>query len=84
MKVGVITFTDGRERAAKALEEQCRAFQQKVCDWLTSEGHEAVGSDATVWNCKSARDGANQLISASCHPVIFNFCSGMATCLRRL
>ncbi|GIV02928.1 MAG: L-fucose isomerase [Fimbriimonadales bacterium] len=74
MKVGVLTFTDGRERAAKALDEQCRAFQQKVCDWLAAEGHEAVGADAIAWNYKTAVDGAAQLADPACDAVIFNFC----------
>ncbi|GIV02924.1 MAG: hypothetical protein KatS3mg015_1754 [Fimbriimonadales bacterium] len=45
MKVGVLTFTDGRERAAKALDEQCRAFQQRVCDWLAANATDRAPLD---------------------------------------
>lgn len=74
MKVGIITFTDGRKRAADMLEQQCFDFQRKVAEWLRSEGHEAVEGVAISWNYRTAIDNATRMVESRCDAVIFNFC----------
>ncbi|HWP31791.1 MAG TPA: hypothetical protein VNK96_08755 [Fimbriimonadales bacterium] len=74
MKVGVITFTDGRKRAADILEKQCFEFQRKVADWLRREGHEVVEGEFISWNYLTARQNAARMIEQKCDGVIFNFC----------
>ncbi len=72
MKVGVITFTDGRERCFRGQRDDCFGFQAAIVDWLKKEGHEGVGGDEIVWNWSTARDQAKRV--ADCDAVIFNFC----------
>lgn len=74
MKVGIITFTDGRKRAADMLEKQCFEFQNRVAAWLTSEGHEPVPGTSISWNYRTAIDNATRMIEMKCDAVIFNFC----------
>ncbi len=74
MKIGIITFTDGRKRAAEMLEAQCREFQSRVAEWLRREGHEPVEASAIAWNYKTAVEGAREIIEAGGDAVIFNFC----------
>lgn len=74
MKVGVITFTDGRKRVAGALEKQCFEFQNAVGDWLKSNGHEFVGGHSISWNYRTAIDNATRMNETQCDAVIFNFC----------
>lgn len=74
MKVGIITFTDGRKRAAEKLEEQCFEFQRRVAEWLFREGHEAVENKSIVWNHRTAVDAAQFVNEKQCAAVVFNFC----------
>ncbi|MDQ2987154.1 MAG: fucose isomerase [Armatimonadota bacterium] len=74
MKVGVLTFTDGRKRCADLLDQDCRRFQSEVDSWLTTEGHEAVEFSQIVWNYRTAIDGAERMNEKKCDAVIFNFC----------
>lgn len=74
MKVGIITFTDGRKRAADLLQSQCLEFQSRVGNWLKEQGHEAIECKTIVWNYKTAIDNAYHLIEKQCDAVIFNFC----------
>lgn len=74
MKVGIITFTDGRKRAADMLEKQCREFQKAVADWLRKEGHDPVEAGEIVWNYRTAIESAGRMAETKCDAVIFNFC----------
>jgi L-fucose isomerase len=74
MKVGVITFTDGRKRAADMLEKQCIEFQAKVAAWLKAEGHEPVEAIAISWNYRTSIDNATRIVEQECDAVVFNFC----------
>ncbi|MCC7491126.1 MAG: hypothetical protein IT204_02200 [Fimbriimonadaceae bacterium] len=71
MKVGVITFTDGRERCFLGQRDDCFKFQAAIEDWLKKEGHEAVGGQEIIWNWATVRDEAQRV--ADCDAVIFNF-----------
>lgn len=74
MKVGVLTFTDGRKRCADLLDGDCRRFQSEVGAWLRAEGHEPVEFSEIVWNYRTAIDGAERMNDKGCDAVIFNFC----------
>ena len=74
MRVGILTFTDGRKRCADVLDADCKRFQAEVASWLESEGHEAVQFSEIVWNYRTAIDGAERLNDKECDAIIFNFC----------
>lgn len=72
MKVGIITFTDGRERCFRGQRDDCFRFQAGLAEWLKKEGHAVVEGDEIVWNWKTAREQAARV--SDCDAVIFNFC----------
>lgn len=74
MRVGILTFSDGRKRCADRIEGDCRRFQSSLVAWLSQEGHEPVECDEIVWNYRTALDGAERVNEARCDAVIFNFC----------
>jgi L-fucose isomerase len=74
VRVGILTFTDGRERVAKQLNDDCKQFQSEVVNWLRSQGHEPIEASNIVWNYRTAIDGAERLNEKECGAVIFNFC----------
>lgn len=72
MKVGIITFTDGRERCWQGQRDDCFRFQGAIESWLKSEGHEVVGGKEIVWDWATAREEAQRV--SDCDAVIFNYC----------
>ncbi|MEO7454584.1 MAG: fucose isomerase [Fimbriimonadales bacterium] len=74
MKVGILTFTDGRERVAETLDADCKRFQSEVANWLRSEGHAPIEASDIVWDYRTAIDGAERLTDRGCDAVILNFC----------
>lgn len=73
MKVGICTFSDGRERAMKATRDDCFRFQGRIADFLREEGHEVVEAKELLWNWKTAKEQASALSNAGCDVVIYNF-----------
>lgn len=73
MKIGICTFSDGRERAMKATREDCFGYQKKVVDFLRAEGHEVVEAKDLIWNWSTAKSQASLLSEADCDVVIYNF-----------
>jgi L-fucose isomerase len=74
MKIGIITFTDGRERVAKATRETCLSFQDKIETWLKRQKHQVVSTRNVVWNWESASKVAEKVSGAGVDVCIFNFC----------
>ena len=74
MKIGIVTFTDGRERVAKATREDCLMFQGKIEAWLKKQKHSVVSSKTIVWNWETGNKVADQINRANADAVIFNFC----------
>jgi L-fucose isomerase len=74
MKVGIVTFTDGRERVAKATKDICLSFQDSLEKWLKSQKHQVVSSRTVVWNWETAGKVAEQMNRGGADVVIFNFC----------
>ncbi|HEY3412664.1 MAG TPA: fucose isomerase [Armatimonadota bacterium] len=73
MRVGICTFSDGRERAMLATRDDCFRFQGDIAAFLKSEGHEVVEAKDLIWNWKTAKEQAGALTDASCDVVIYNF-----------
>ena len=74
MKVGIVTFTDGRKRVAKATRNICLGFQDSLQGWLTKQKHKVVSSRTIVWNWETAAKVAEQVEKAQVDVVVFNFC----------
>ncbi|MCA9434743.1 MAG: hypothetical protein KC978_03105, partial [Candidatus Omnitrophica bacterium] len=74
MKIGVITFTDGRKRVAKATREDCLYFQNRLESWLKKQKHQVVSSKTIVWNWETAAKVSSQVNNGNVDAVIFNFC----------
>jgi len=74
MKIGIVTFTDGRKRVADATKADCLHFQKRIADWLKGEGHEVVEFEDVIWNYDTARKGAGLIIGSDCDIAVFNFC----------
>jgi L-fucose isomerase len=74
MKIGIVTFTDGRQRVAKATQADCLMFQGKIEAWLKKQKHNVISSKTIVWNWETGNKVADQINRASADAVIFNFC----------
>ena len=74
MKVGIVTFGDGRKRVTDQLFDDSMQFQHKISKWFADEGHEAVGYEKVVYNYATAREAATLFNDSKCDVVVFNFC----------
>ncbi|MBI3910203.1 MAG: fucose isomerase [Armatimonadetes bacterium] len=72
MRIGICTFTDGRQRIAERLREDCLGFQHRVAGWLREQGHQVVEAPEVIWNYATVRSQGRLL--ADCDVVVFNFC----------
>ncbi len=73
MKIGIVTFTDGRARVAKATEKDCRAFQERLVAYFRRK-HDVVAARKIVWNYETARNEARRIALSYPDLVVFNFC----------
>ena len=73
MKIGIISFTDGRKRVADSLEEVCFGFQRDIARWLKRKGHQVVEGRKIIWNYATVRSEAERINRANCDVVVFNF-----------
>ncbi len=74
MKIGIVTFTDGRARVAKATEQDCRMFQERLASYFKRRKHDVVAARKIVWNYETARKEAQRIALAYPDVVVFNFC----------
>ncbi len=74
MKIGIITFTDGRARIAKATEPDCRMFQERLVSFFKRKKHDVVTARKIVWNYDTARKEAQRIALTYPDVVVFNFC----------
>ena len=74
MKIGIVTFTDGRARVAKATEKDCRTFQERLVKYFKQKKHQVVAAKKIVWNYDTARNEARRIALAYPDVVVFNFC----------
>ena len=73
MKIGIISFTDGRKRVADSLNDLCFGFQRDIAKWLKRKGHGVVEGRNIVWNYATARSEAQRMNRAGCDAIVFNF-----------
>lgn len=74
VKIGVLTFSDGRKRAADLVEGQCRTFQASLSGYLNRFKHKVVEGKEIIWNAQTAKAEAERMNAADVDVVIFNFC----------
>ena len=74
MKIGIVSFTDGRKRVAESLNDVCFKFQGDIAKWFKRRGHAVVEGHKIVWNYAAARSEAARMNRANCDVVVFNFC----------
>jgi L-fucose isomerase len=73
MKIGICTFSDGRQRAANETRRQCLDFQNRIANWLRDEGHTVVEAEDVIWSFDTIRSETDRLVAAHCDMVVFNF-----------
>jgi len=73
MRIGIISFTDGRKRVAESLDKVCFGFQHSIATWLKRKGHRVVEGRKIIWNYATVRSEAERMNRADCDVVIFNF-----------
>lgn len=71
-RVGIITFSDGREYAHKPQIEENLNFQEGLKSALERRGFEVVAGEV-VWSNASAREEAQKLARAEVDCTIFNY-----------
>jgi L-fucose isomerase len=71
-RVGVLTFSDGRDFVHRDLAAFTREVEDELAGALRNAGHEVVRADAVVWTNESATAQARRV--ADRHPdlTIFN------------
>jgi L-fucose/D-arabinose isomerase len=74
VKVGVLTFGDGREFLKKDLEEINKKFQIKVKSALEDDGFEVVAGDEVIWRNPLAVEYGKMMAHEDVDCVVFNYC----------
>jgi L-fucose isomerase len=73
MKIGILTFGDGRKRVTESAAADCMKFQKNLQKYLQSLGHEVVPGNAVVWNHTTVAKQCQRLNHAGVEAVVFNF-----------
>jgi L-fucose/D-arabinose isomerase len=71
-KIGVLTFSDGREFVHRDLAEMNRGFQDRLANRLRGDGHDVVAGEL-VWSADTARSQGRRLAQEGCDATIFNY-----------
>jgi len=74
MKIGIVSFTDGRRRVARATDATCKRFEKRLANWFTRRKHKVVIAPRVVWNYDTARRAAERFNRADIDVAVFNFC----------
>lgn len=74
IKVGVLTFGDGREFLKKDLEVVNAQFQAKVKDALVKDGFDVVVGEEVIWKNSLAVKYGKMMAHEDVDCVIFNYC----------
>ncbi|MBC7099212.1 L-fucose/L-arabinose isomerase family protein [Candidatus Bipolaricaulota bacterium] len=73
-KVGILTFSDGRESVHKEVEPVNREFQDRLAQALEATGEvEPIAGREIIWTAELARNEAKRLADLGCELTIFNF-----------
>ncbi len=73
MKIGILTFGDGRRRVTEAATKDCLRFQKQLTGFLRAKGHEVIAGNAVVWNHDTVNRQCRRLNNAGVDAVVFNF-----------
>lgn len=73
MKIGIISFSDGRKRVAEATTADCLRFQGEIAKWLRSKKYEAIEGQEIIWNHETYRSMAKLMNIKKVDICIFNF-----------
>jgi len=73
MKIGIITFGDGRQRVTQKSSPDCFRFQTQVANFLKARGHKVVEAKAVVWDSHTINAECERLNKAGVEAVLFNF-----------
>lgn len=74
MKIGLVTFTDGRKRVAEVTNADCTKFQKQIATVLKRMKHNVVEAPKIVWNWATAHQASARFAKADIDLVVFNFC----------
>ena len=72
-RIGVLTFSDGRDFVARDLVEMNEDFQRRLRARLEAAGHEVVTGEEIVWTTDLAECEARRLAERGCDATIFNY-----------
>lgn len=73
-RIGLLTFSDGRENAHREVEPVARRFQERLATVLNESGEiEIVAGEQIVWTPAIAQQEAKRLHAMDCEMTIFNF-----------
>ncbi|MBC7343827.1 MAG: L-fucose/L-arabinose isomerase family protein [Clostridia bacterium] len=73
-KVGILTFSDGRETVHREIDEVNQGFQIRLAEALRATGEvEPVVGREIIWTTELARNEALRLAHENCEVTIFNF-----------
>ena len=73
-KVGILTFSDGRESVHREVEKVNCEFQDRLAEALRATDEvEPVVSREIIWTAELARNEALRLAHEGCEVTIFNF-----------
>ncbi|MGC8963026.1 MAG: L-fucose/L-arabinose isomerase family protein, partial [Candidatus Bipolaricaulaceae bacterium] len=74
LRVGILTFSDGREQVHSGLEAINNEFQDRLAETLLATGEvEPIVGQEIIWTAELARHEARRLAHEGCEVTIFNF-----------
>jgi len=73
IRVGILTFSDGRDYIHKDLEPLNRRYQQGLAATLEQAGVEVVQGEEIIWNQRVAQAEGRRLAQAGCDLTICNY-----------
>jgi len=74
IKVGILTFGDGREFLKKDLAPINAKFQKKLKDTLVKDGFDVVAGEEVIWTNPLAVKYGQMMRNAGVDCVVFNYC----------
>ena len=73
IRVGILTFGDGRDFLQKPLEAVNERFLRELAERLERDGFEVVTGDEVIWRNDLAARNGRKMTAEQVHCVIFNF-----------
>lgn len=74
MRIGLVSYTDGRKRVAEKTNADCLRFQKQIAAALKRMKHTVVEAPKVVWNWQTAQQAAARFTKADIDVAVFNFC----------